>query len=391
MYSHIKPSTRYNQVEGLYERFMDEDKIMFVPITQINKRQGGLPYERYKNYMNATTMKEAIGLGATAEDLVLNYTADYMIFINEDEVVKNRYVKSPPRPRKRLNGVSKVPANNEIIIDTKEPYEPTVMKVVEKVGETKKEKNVDYYESWKSQEELAKSRLKTIKELEMRLKNQETSRDQLINENITLKMRLKNQQDISDVDVPECLEEMIKSGVWKKEITEGYNNLVMRLKNQQKENKFLKKEVEKVNAVKISNKKLEEKIIVLQKVAQVKDTKQLKLDYDKLKSDHHDCVSHWEEDIKEKDTYKSQISLFENLLEQEKTKNKKLEVRNEKVISEAERVIDLYKDKVKKLKEKLQKKVSKQSEVCNCESDQADIIQGLTMKISRLEKKIKNK
>ncbi len=416
MYSHIKPSTRYNQVEGLYERFMDEDKIMLVPITEINKRQGGLPYERYKNYMNATTMKEAIVLGATHEDLVLNYTADYMIFINEDEVVKNRYVKSPPRARKRLNGVSKV-LPNEITIDTNKPYEPTCMKLVKTGCKSKQEKKVDYYESYKSQGELLKSHLIRIKELEMRLKNQQDRNTDYMNE---IKKLKEQKQSNLDKKVKEKL-----VNEWEKKNE--------KIKELEKENKFLKKEVDKISAVKISHKKLEEKVIVLEKVAQVKDTKQLKLDYDKLKSDYHDCVTHWEEDIKEKDTYKSQFSLFENMLEQEKIKNKKLkeekdnyhrlflqkvneivsmngrndkelkedikklqeknkklEVRNEKVISEAERVIDLYKIKVKKLKEKPQKKMRK-NERNSCEYEKDEIIQDLTMKISRLEKKIKKK
>ena len=378
-YSHIKPSTRYHQVEGLYEKFMDEDPIKLVPITQINKRQGGLPYERYKNYMNARTMKECIGLGATHEDNVLNYTAGYMIFISEDEVVKDRYVKSPPRARKRLNGVSKVPANNEIIIQSKKPSEDK--------GEyhVSREELIEY--NCKLQEELDK--LKKEKESEYHIEHEQLKKSYKDLQDNFKELRIQYQTKIGDATLEDntpciIIDELKKDRdnfkrLFRQKVKEIQNILERNKKYEGWEedskkwiqtNKKLHKENEKY---KIDIEKLEEKVSILEKVEKVKDTKKLKKDYDKLNSDHADCVSHWEEDIKEKEHYKSQVSLFENLLEIEKEKNNKLK-------REAEKVINLWKKKNEKLKKKKNKKESN-----------PEVVADLLMKISRLEKKIKNK
>jgi len=119
-WDHIKASKKLI-ADNLYDDFVNDTPISFININdkRFKKRKGykeTSPYFRYDKYSHAKTMKEAIYLGASVDDLIFDFSKDYWKLVDEKdagvEECKEIIIHTPKIKEKEIKKSTNSPITN---------------------------------------------------------------------------------------------------------------------------------------------------------------------------------------------------------------------------------------------------------------------------------------
>ena len=131
-WDHIKASNKLI-ADNLYDDFVNDTPISFININdkRFKKRKGykeTSPYFRYDKYQHARTMKEAIYLGASMDDLIFDFSKDYWKLVDEKdagvEECKEIIIHKPEIKKSTTDLIFKENPDGDGLISSFNDYDP---------------------------------------------------------------------------------------------------------------------------------------------------------------------------------------------------------------------------------------------------------------------------